>query len=150
MPTTALIAVLVVSSAANAGEPVRYTIDPVHTRVLFGIDHAGFSKAIGTISGSEGQLEFDADDWSTAKLDVTVPMHRLDMGDANWAEAIFAPRFLDVKRYPQARFVSSEVKRLEDNRGTVCGELTLHGVTGPLCMALTLNRICLLYTSRCV
>ena len=68
MPTTALIAVLVVSSAANAGEPVRYTIDPVHTRVLFGIDHAGFSKAIGTISGSEGQLEFDADDWSTAKL----------------------------------------------------------------------------------
>ncbi len=141
MPTTALIAVLVVSSAANAGEPVRYTIDPVHTRVLFGIDHAGFSKAIGTISGSEGQLEFDADDWSTAKLDVTVPMHRLDMGDANWAEAIFAPRFLDVKRYPQARFVSSEVKRLEDNRGTVCGELTLHGVTGPLCMALTLNRI---------
>ena len=33
--------------------------DPVHTRVMFTIDHAGFSKAIGTVSGSEGSLYFD-------------------------------------------------------------------------------------------
>ncbi|TXG79242.1 MAG: polyisoprenoid-binding protein, partial [Rhodocyclaceae bacterium] len=37
-------------AVANAGEPVRYAIDPVHTRVVFEIDHAGFSKAIGTVS----------------------------------------------------------------------------------------------------
>ena len=137
----AALAMSAACAVANAGEPVRYAIDPVHTRVLFEIDHAGFSKAIGTVSGSEGSLLFDADDWSSAKLEVTVPMQRLDMGDSGWSASVFAPRFLDIKRYPQARFVSTRVERHEGNRGTVCGELTLHGTTRPLCMALVLNRI---------
>ena len=76
--------------AARAGTPVRYEIDPVHTRVVFDIDHAGFSRAIGTLSGSQGSLQFDADDWSTATLDVIVPMQRLDMGDSGWSAAVFA------------------------------------------------------------
>ena len=128
-------------ACALAGEPVHYAIDPVHTRVMFEIDHAGFSKAIGTISGSEGSLAFDVDDWSTAKLEVTLPLQRLDMGDAGWSASVFAPRFLDVARYPQARFVSTHVERLADNLGTVCGEFTLRGTTRPLCMQLKLNRI---------
>ena len=140
-PLLACIAVLCACATASAGEPPRYVVDPVHTRVLFEVDHAGFSKAIGTVSGSQGSLHFDADDWSTARLDVVVPMQRLDMGDADWAVAVFAPRFLDVKRYPQAHFVSTSVTRQDANRGNVCGELTLHGVTRPLCMALVLNRI---------
>ena len=141
MPLAAVIAACCACATAHAGEPPRYVIDPVHTRVLFEIDHAGFSKAIGTVSGSEGSLHFDADDWSTAKLEVTVPMQRLDMGDSGWSASVFAPRFLDIKRYPQARFVSTRVERHEGNRGTVCGELTLHGTTRLLCMALVLNRI---------
>ena len=141
MPLAAVIAACCVCATAYAGEPPRYVIDPVHTRVLFEIDHAGFSKAIGTVSGSEGSLLFDADDWSSAKLEVTVPMQRLDMGDSGWTASVFAPRFLDVKRYPQARFVSTRVERREGNRGTLCGELTLHGTTRPLCMELVLNKI---------
>ena len=39
---------------ASAAGPARYNLDPVHTRVMFAIDHAGFSKAIGTVSGSTG------------------------------------------------------------------------------------------------
>ena len=136
-----LVACSLASMPALAAGPVRYEFDPVHTRVMMAIDHAGFSKAIGTVSGSEGSLLFDADDWSSAKLEVTVPMQRLDMGDSGWTASVFAPRFLDVKRYPQARFVSTRVERREGNRGTLCGELTLHGTTRPLCMALVLNRI---------
>ncbi len=141
LPMATALAVLCACPAAGAGEPVRYAIDPVHTRVLFEIDHAGFSKAIGTVSGSEGSLLFDADDWSTARLDVVVPMQRLDMGDSGWSASVFAPRFLDVKRYPQARFVADRVTRGEGNRGSACGRLTLHGTTRPFCMALALNRI---------
>lgn len=140
-PACAVVLLSAACAFAGAGEPAHYAIDPVHTRVLFEIDHAGFSKAIGTVSGSEGSLWFDADDWSTAQLDVTVPIERLDMGDSDWSAAVFAPRFLDVKRYPQARFVSTHVERLADNRGTACGELTLHGTTRPLCLQIKLNRI---------
>ena len=134
------LACLCACAGAQAGEPERYVFDPVHTRVMFAIDHAGFSKAIGTVSGSEGSLQFDAEDWTATRMDVVVPMARLDMGDSGWSASVFAPRFLDVKRYPQARFVANNVTRIEGNRGRACGDLTLHGVTKPLCMDLVMNK----------
>ena len=137
---SALLALLACLPAV-AGEPARYAFDPVHTRVMFAIDHAGFSKAIGTISGSQGSLHFDVEDWSSARLDVVVPMHRLDMGDSGWSASVFAPRFLDVKRHPQARFVAIDgLQRQLANRGRACGQLTLHGVTRPLCLDVVLNK----------
>jgi len=143
LPASCLPALLLALACAPtaAGEPPRYAFDPVHTRVMFAIDHAGFSKAIGTISGSQGSLQFDADDWASARLDVLVPMDRLDMGDSGWSASVFAPRFLDVKRYPQARFVATDgMQRGTGNRGRACGQLTLHGVTRPLCLDVVFNK----------
>jgi len=62
--------------------PDSYRLDPVHTRVLFAVEHAGFSHALGTVSGSEGVLVFDPDDWRTARLEVSVPIQRLDLASA--------------------------------------------------------------------
>lgn len=129
------------SAAVAAAEPPRYELDPVHTRVVFAIDHAGFSKAIGTVSGSRGSLIFDPADWSGGRLEVVVPMARLDMGDSGWTASVFAPRFLDVERHPQARFVSAALERTGGDSGRACGQLTLRGVTRPLCLDIILNKV---------
>jgi len=126
--------------AAQAFEPETYAIDPVHTRVLFAIGHAGFSKAMGTVSGSTGTLVFDRDDWSHARLDVRVPLERLDMGDAKWNDAVRAGNLLDTKRHPDAHFVSTKIEPVDADHAKVCGDLTLRGVTRPACMDATLNR----------
>lgn len=138
-----LACVLVMSpfAAAHANGPQDYVLDPVHTRVLFAIEHAGFSKALGTVSGSTGTLRFDRDDWTSARLDVRVPILRLDLGDTKWYEAVVARNLLDAKRYPEARFVSSSVETIDAKRAKVCGDFTLHGVTNPLCMDVTLNAV---------
>lgn len=129
------------ASPVQAAGPEAYALDPVHTRVLFAVEHAGFSKALGTISGSTGTLLFDRDDWSSAKLEVSVPLTRLDLGDAKWNAAALAGNLLDGERHPEARFVSSSVEPVDADHARACGELTLRGVTRPLCLEVTLNAL---------
>lgn len=145
-PVHPVLALAVVAlAAAFAGpaqaEPQAYRLDPVHTRVMFAISHAGFSDALGTVSGSTGTLWFDPDDWRSARLDVSVPVSRLDLGDAKWNAASLAPNLLDGQRHPDARFVSDAIEPLAPDRARVCGQLTLRGTTAPLCLEVTLNAL---------
>lgn len=119
--------------------PARYALDPVHTRVVFAVSHAGFSQALGTLSGSHGVLEFDPQDWSGARLEVTVPVQRLELGDADWNRAALARNLLDAQRWPEARFVSTRVEPQGPDRFIVHGRLTLRGVTREVPLAVTFN-----------
>ncbi|OBU65718.1 protein yceI Flags: Precursor [Stenotrophomonas maltophilia] len=118
-----------------------YRLDPVHTRVLFTIDHAGYSQAMGTVSGSEGRLQFDPDNWREASLDVEVPVSRLDLGDPQWNQATLARSLLDGERFPSARFVSTRVEPIDDRHARVIGTLTLRGVSQEITLDVTLNAI---------
>ena len=135
-----VVAAGVVTGTRAAG-PETYALDPVHTRVMFAVGHAGFSSAIGTVSGSTGTLLFDREDWRSARLDVRVPVARLDLGDAKWNAATLAANLLDGARHPEARFVSTTVEPAAADHARVCGHLTLRGVSRPLCMDVVLNAL---------
>ncbi len=129
------------SHELRGDQRATWQLDPVHTRVLFTISHAGFSQALGTVSGSEGVVRFDPQDWSQTQLQVTVPLDRLDLGDAGWNRAALAGNLLDVKQHPTARFVSTSATGPDAEHARVCGDLSLRGVTRPLCLDVTVNAI---------
>ena len=118
-----------------------YRLDPVHTRVMFAVEHAGFSHALGTVSGSTGQLQFDPDDWSTARLEVSVPLQRLDLGDEKWNQAVRASNLLDTERFPTATFVSTRIEPIDPEHASVYGNLTLHGISKEVKLDVTLNAL---------
>lgn len=145
IPPRLLLLALSLAGAVLAGPaaaaPAQYVLDPVHTRVLFAVDHAGFSQALGTVSGSHGTLQFDPDDWASARLEVTVPVSRLDLGDAKWNEAVLARSLLDGERFPDAHFVSERVEPIDASHARVFGTLTLRGVSRPVVLEVTLNQL---------
>lgn len=118
-----------------------YELDPVHTRVMVAVEHAGFSKALGTVSGSSGRLRFDPDDWTTAQLQVSVPLQRLDFGDEKWNKAVLAGGLLDAEQFPTAQFVSTRIQPLDPARAKVHGTLTLHGVSREVTLDVVLNAL---------
>lgn len=139
--TAALVALLAANaSPATAGTAEQYRLDPVHTRVEFAVSHAGYSQAIGTVSGSQGALAFDPDDWSSAVLRVRVPLRRIDMGDDGWTRAVLEPRILDAQRYPFADFVSERVEPVDERHARICGTLTLHASAQPVCLDVSFNQ----------
>lgn len=123
------------------GQARIYTLDPVHTRVMVAVDHAGFSRAMGTVSGSTGTLLFDPDDREGSRLEVRVPLHRLDLGDEDWNRSTLAPGLLAVDRHPEAVFLSRRVEPLDADRFRIHGDLTLRGVTRPVTLDATLNAL---------
>lgn len=120
-------------------QAMRYELDPVHTRVLFAVSHAGFSQALGTISGSTGELWFDPDDWSSARLQASVPIARADLGDAKWNRAVLANNLLDAEDHPLASFQSTRVEPVDATHAAVFGTLTLRGVSREVKLDVTLN-----------
>ena len=128
-------------AAGAAAEPAHYRLDPVHTRVLFAVEHAGFSRALGTVSGSTGTLDFDPADWTTARLQASVPLTRADLGDAAWNKAALAGNLLDVADHPTAEFVSTRIEPIAPDRARVHGTLTLHGVSREATLEVKLNAL---------
>ena len=139
-PCLALLPMLLATAPAWAAADT-YRLDPVHTRVLFSIDHAGYSQAMGTVSGSEGRVRFDPDNWRDATVEVDIPVSRLDLGDAKWNQATLARSLLDGERFPTARFVSTKVEPIDARRAHVIGTLTLRGVSQEITLDVTLNAI---------
>jgi polyisoprenoid-binding protein YceI len=136
----AIACLLAAAGLAQAGAET-FQIDPVHTRVAFRIDHAGLSKAIGTFSGATGRLSFDPDDWSTATLEVTLPLATLDIGDPKWREKVLDRSFLDAGAQPAARFVSTRVEPGEPGKARIFGQLSLRGASQEVVLDVQLNAL---------
>ena len=119
LPGTLPWALLLLALPSTAAAQVQgYRLDPVHTRVVFGIDHAGFSTALGAISGSTGVIAFDPADWASARVDVRVPLQRIDLGDEGWNRA--AARMLESASHPEARFIASRVEPIDATHARAC------------------------------
>ena len=127
-PTPALLplslALFAAGGSAPAHEVPAWTFDPLHSQVVFFVDHLGFAKAIGRARVGEGRLQFDPDDWSTASVDVSVALDTLDMGDAKWTATVLSGQFLDAARWPLARFRSTSVERTDGRPRARCCRCT--------------------------
>lgn len=135
----ACIGCLVAPTAPAAQE--HFVIDPVHTRIEFRVEHLGLSHSIGTFSGANGTLDFDPSDWRDAKLDVSIPLDRLDMGNDAWKKKVLSDAFLDSAKQPIAHFVATSVAPIDKTHAKVTGTLSLRGRDSTVVLDVTLNAL---------
>jgi polyisoprenoid-binding protein YceI len=86
-------------------------------------------------------LQFDPEDWTTARLEVSVPLRKLDLGDDKWNQAVLARNLLDVEQFPTATFVSTRIEPIDARHASVYGTLNLHGVAREVKLEVTLNAL---------
>lgn len=134
-----LFGLLPLQGGARGVETFRF--DPLHTQITFFVDHLGFSQASGRLRIKDGWFQFDPADLRSARADLRIDLDTLDFGDAQWNAAVRSSQFLDTARWPTARFTSTAVELDAPDRGTLRGDLRLHGVTRPVALTFTFNRI---------
>lgn len=127
--------------AATHATPATYRYDTTHSQIVFSIDHNGFSRPFGRLHIANGWLRFDPDNWGQSATELDIDLGSLDMGDAAWSAAVLKPAFLDASGARYAHFTSTSVERKDDTHGVLHGNLTLRGVTKPVNLSFTFNRL---------
>lgn len=117
----------------------NYAIDKTgqHAFIDFKISHLGFSYIYGTFKDWDGSFSFDAKNPEASKIDVTLKTTSVDTNHAERDKHIRTADFLDVAKFPEAKFVSTSVKSTGEGKADVTGDLTLHGVTKPVVIKAT-------------
>lgn len=138
----ALFGMLLLATAGIAvAHPLDYRIDTVHSQVLFSADHDGYSKPVGRLAIARGWLRFDPADFAASKVVVDIDTASVDLGDKGWNAAVTGSNFLDAARFPLAHFESITVTKTGEHAGKLAGILTLRGVTLPVQVDFTVNRV---------
>lgn len=128
-------------ATAFAATPVvaaDYVIDTqgAHASINFKINHLGVSYVVGRFNEFSGTFSYDAAKPADSKIDVTVKTTSVDSNHAERDRHIRSNDFLDVRRFAEARFVSTSYQDLGNDKGTLKGNLTLLGQTKPIEIAV--------------
>ena len=136
LATSLVAASLFAGSAAYADD---YTIDTegMHAFVQFRIKHLGYSWLYGRFDKFAGDFSYDEKKPEDAKVSVTVDTTSINTNNAERDKHLSSKDLLDVKAFPEAKFVSTKYTPAADGKGKLEGELTLHGVTKPLTIDVT-------------
>ena len=100
-----------------------------HAFIQFKIKHLGFSWLLGRFNQFDGSFSYDEKAPAKSKVSVTIDASSIDSNHAERDKHLRGEDFLDVKNFPEARFVSTEFIEGSDNRAILKGNLTLHRVT---------------------
>ena len=140
---TLLFASLLTGLAASraAAEFARYEIDPEHFSVGFLTHHIGYANLLGTFLRGGGSFQFDEAGRAVKDIEVTIEAESVFTNHAKRDDHLRSAEFLDADEHPEIRFVGTDARATGDNTGVVTGDLTLLGVTKPIRLDITLNKI---------
>lgn len=137
-----LLALLVATfsfSTATYAAAETFTLDKNHTYVLWSIKHLGFSTQVGKFYAT-GQLVLDQDHPDQSKVNATIKIADIATGLPELDKHLKDKLFFNQEKFPTATFVSDKVEVLGKDSAKVQGMLTLHGVTKPVTLNVTLNK----------
>jgi polyisoprenoid-binding protein YceI len=107
--------------------PGAWEIDPGHADVSFTGRHFMVTKVRGRFTDVRGTV-LVGEQMSDSRVDVVIGMASVASGSETRDEHLRSAELFDVERFPEATFRSVAVE-WRGTRGTVHGDLTIHGVT---------------------
>lgn len=136
-----LLALALVFAATSASAAERYEFDPNHRNVRFTFNHFGFSNISGSFEQVEGHVMLDTADLTKSSVEVKIPVASIHTGVPKFDEHLKSADFFEAAKHPDITFTSTGVKSAGEGRLAVSGDLSMHGVTKPVTLDVTVNKI---------
>ncbi len=132
-----LLSLVLLLPTLAAAEPVTYKVDADHSGVGFSIRHF-VSNVSGRFRDFDGVIKYDKANPAASSVEFTVKAASIDTANNDRDEHLRSKDFFDVQKFPTLTFTSTKVVAKDANTLDVTGNLTMHGVTKPITIPVTL------------
>jgi len=110
----------------------KWILDPTHSELGFKIKHLMITSISGSVKNFEADVEMDEADFSLAQINLTAGMASISTNNEQRDAHLRTSDFFEVEKYPELKFTSTKIEKIDSDRFDLYGELTLKGVTKPV------------------
>jgi len=108
---------------------VKWTIDPMHSEVLFKVKHLVISTVTGSFKSFSGSATFEEGSLEGADISFSMDVTSVDTNQAQRDAHLKSADFFDAENYPSIDFQSVSFVKKDDDNYKLIGNLTMKGVT---------------------
>ncbi len=114
----------------------KWQIDPAHSSATFSIKHMMIAKVHGAFEKVSGELILDKENPVNSRVDATIAVESINTREAARDAHLKSADFFDVEKFPTIAFHSTGIERVGAGDLKVHGDLTIHGVTRSVTLAV--------------
>ena len=133
--------VLGIGTSAARADMATYVLDPDHLTVAFTIMHAGYAKTLGRFAEVEGSFAYNDVTRELGQVSVTIQTASVQTWHEKRDRHVRSDDFLAAEAHPQITFMAEGGIPTSTTTGTVTGDLTIRGVTQPVTLEVTMNKL---------
>lgn len=123
-------------TAPAAAQVETWNLDPFHSAAQFAVRHNGISTVRGAFAKLSGTVQYDPADPTKTVIDATIDANSVDTRVEPRDKDLRSPNFFDVEKFPTITFKSTHVEAQGQGKLKVTGDLTIHGVTKQVVLAV--------------
>lgn len=116
------------AAPALPAAPTTWSVDPVHSTVLFRIKHLNAAWSHGRFDVMSGSVVLDREQPAASSIQFTVDAASINTGSKDRDDHLRGPDFFNAKVNPKISFQSTSVAADGKDRFQVTGKLKLNGV----------------------
>jgi polyisoprenoid-binding protein YceI len=110
----------------------KWVLDPTHSELGFKIRHLMITNVSGSFKEFQAEVEMEEGDFSTAQINATAEMASIFTNNEQRDAHLRSSDFFEAGKYPELKFQSTKIEKVDSETFTLYGELTLKGVTKPV------------------
>jgi polyisoprenoid-binding protein YceI len=134
----ALLAAAALATLGRAADAPAWTLDAKASRVTFTGKQMGVPSE-GRFKTFSADIRFDQAAPETSRVAVTIDTASADAGNPDIDKELKRPKWLEVERFPEARFVTSAIRVKDGKAYEAAAKLTIRDVTQDVVLPFTIE-----------
>lgn len=117
------------SEMENTTTKTTWKVDNAHSEIVFKVRHMMMTNVKGEFLDFDASILTDGNDFSTGAVNVSIDASSINTNNADRDGHLKSGDFFDAEKHEKISFVSTSMKKKNEEEFTLTGDLTIKGVT---------------------